>query len=155
MSLTAKQEAFCLEYIIDLNATQAAIRAGYSSKTAQQVGSENLSKPVIAEKITELKAERSEKLTIDAEWVLLSAKKVFDRCMQYEQLTNRDGSPVMVEIETGEMCAAYKFDSTGANKALDTMGKHVSVKAFDDSKNSGTSDDLNSALNRLIDKLPS
>ena len=47
--LTAKQESFVREYLIDKNATQAAIRAGYSEKTAQQTGSENLLKPVIAD----------------------------------------------------------------------------------------------------------
>ena len=49
--LTPKQQRFVDEYLIDLNATQAAIRAGYSPKTAQQMGAENLSKPVIAEAI--------------------------------------------------------------------------------------------------------
>ena len=55
MKLSPKQEKFCLEYLKDLNATQAAIRAGYSEKTARQIGTENLSKPYIAEKIAELK----------------------------------------------------------------------------------------------------
>ena len=47
MALTDKQEMFCREYLIDLNATQAAIRAGYSEKTANRTASENLSKPDI------------------------------------------------------------------------------------------------------------
>lgn len=47
MALTEKQKRFCDEYLIDLNATQAAIRAGYSKKTANRTGPENLSKPVI------------------------------------------------------------------------------------------------------------
>lgn len=45
--MTAKQKRFCDEYLIDLNATQAAIRAGYSKKAARQVGNENMSKPYI------------------------------------------------------------------------------------------------------------
>lgn len=64
MSLTAKQERFVAEYLIDLNATQAAIRAGYSEKTARQVASENLSKPDIAEAIATAQARVAEK----AEW---------------------------------------------------------------------------------------
>ena len=47
MALTDKQEMFCREYLVDLNATQAAIRAGYSDKTARSVGNENLTKPDI------------------------------------------------------------------------------------------------------------
>ena len=57
--LNAKQVRFCEEYLIDLNATQSAVRAGYSVKTAKQMGSENLSKPDIAEYIAKLKQDRS------------------------------------------------------------------------------------------------
>jgi len=56
MTLTDKQEMFCREFLINLNATQAAIRAGYSDKTANRTASENLSKPDIQNRITELKA---------------------------------------------------------------------------------------------------
>lgn len=52
--LTAKQKRFCEEYVIDLNATQACIRVGYSKKTAKQMGTENLSKPVLKAYIAEL-----------------------------------------------------------------------------------------------------
>lgn len=119
VKLTNKQEAFCQEYLIDLNATQAALRAGYSEKTAKDIGCENLAKPNIQKKIAELMAKRSEKTEINAEWVLKSAKKVYDRCMQEEQV-----------IANGEPTGEYKFDSSGANKALDLIGKHVDVQAF-------------------------
>src|SRR5690349_10894554 len=52
--LTAKEEKFCHEYIKDFNATQAAIRAGYSKGTARQIGYENLTKPYIKNRIKEL-----------------------------------------------------------------------------------------------------
>lgn len=68
--LTAKQQRFCEEYLIDLNATQAAIRAGYSAKTAKQIGGENLTKPDVKRHIMTLKGKRSEKTGIDAAWVL-------------------------------------------------------------------------------------
>lgn len=70
MSLTAKQALFVKEYLIDLNATQAAIRAGYSAKTAQVIGAENLSKPIIKTAIDKAIAERSERTQIDADWLL-------------------------------------------------------------------------------------
>ena len=123
--LTSKQEIFCREYLVDLNATQAAIRAGYSKNSAKQQGTENLAKPVIAEFIQELKAKRADKLNIDAEWVLKSAKKVFDRCMQYEEVVTSEGS-------TGE----FKFEHSGANKALEIIGKHVDVQAFNEKSSS-------------------
>jgi len=68
--LTPKQDAFVQEYLKDLNATQAAIRAGYSAKTAGQIGDENLKKPQIAAAIEKAKAERSERTKIDADWLL-------------------------------------------------------------------------------------
>ncbi|MCC8376700.1 terminase small subunit, partial [Photorhabdus kayaii] len=70
MALTGKQEMFCREYLVDLNATQAAIRAGYSDKTANRIGSENLTKLDIQKRISELKSDRNEVVKIDAEYVL-------------------------------------------------------------------------------------
>lgn len=68
--LTPKQEAFVREYLIDLNATQAAIRAGYSEKTAHVIGHENINKPEIAERIAKAQEKRSERTEITAERVL-------------------------------------------------------------------------------------
>lgn len=68
--LTAKQQRFCDEYLIDLNATQAAIRAGYSKKTANRIGIENLSKPVIREYIENRMAEKEAALIANQDEVL-------------------------------------------------------------------------------------
>jgi phage terminase small subunit len=69
--LTPKQQRFVREYLIDLNATQAAIRAGYSEKTAYSIGNENLRKPEIAAAIQAAQAARSRRTEIDADQVLL------------------------------------------------------------------------------------
>ncbi len=66
--LTPKQHRFVEEYLIDLNSTKTAVRAGYSEKTARQIGSENLSKLAIQEAIARAKRDRSEATKIDAEW---------------------------------------------------------------------------------------
>lgn len=63
-NLTDKQRRFCEEYLIDLNATQAAIRSGYSEKTAHSIGAENLMKPEIQTHIQKLQESRSEELNI-------------------------------------------------------------------------------------------
>lgn len=68
--MTAKQKRFCDEYLIDLNATQAAIRAGYSKKTANRIGTENLSKLVIKEYIDKRMAEKESELIADQDEVL-------------------------------------------------------------------------------------
>ncbi len=123
--LTAKQEMFCREYLIDLNATQAAIRAGYSETSARQVGSGNMSKHDIQELIQKLKAAREEKLEINADWVLQRALLINERCMQHEPVMIKEGDQM---VESGE----YKFEHAGANKSLELIGKHTSVKCFTD-----------------------
>jgi phage terminase small subunit len=70
MELTDKQQRFVDEYLIDLNATQAAIRAGYSEDSARQIASENLSKPDIQDAIQAAMEARSERTQIDQDWVL-------------------------------------------------------------------------------------
>jgi phage terminase small subunit len=108
--LTNKQEMFCLEYLIDLNATQAAIRAGYSGKTARDIACENLAKPNINERIAELMSERVNSTKITATYVLEQSDKLLKRCM-----------------EEGE-----GFNAAGAGKALELIGKHVDVQAFNE-----------------------
>ena len=102
--LTAKQEIFCREYIIDLNATQAAIRAGYSSKTANRIASENLSKPDIQRKIQELQQERAERTEITQDRVL-------------KELAGIGFAP----ITKGKIKAADK------TKALELLGRHLGM----------------------------
>lgn len=119
--LKTKMAAFCREYIIDMNATQAAIRAGYSEKTAGAIGHENLQKPEIQKYIKKLIDERAEKTGLSAQWVLDRLQEIVERCMQHEAVRDRQGEP------TGE----YKFDSSGANKSLELIGRHL--KMFTDS----------------------
>lgn len=76
MALTAKQRRFVEEYLVDLNATQAAIRAGYSKKTARQIGEENLSKPDIAAAVREAQEARSARTEITQDMVLTELAKI-------------------------------------------------------------------------------
>lgn len=68
MALTPKQRQFVLQYLLDLNASQAAIRAGYSSKTARSIGQENLTKPDIQEAIQTAMAEREDRTQVTQDW---------------------------------------------------------------------------------------
>lgn len=70
MGMTAKQKRFCDEYLVDLNATQAAIRSGYSEKTARKIGQENLTKPDIKKYIEERMAEKESELIATQDEVL-------------------------------------------------------------------------------------
>lgn len=68
--MTPKQTAFVAEYLVDLNATQAAIRAGYSVRTAQQIAAENLRKPVIAAALAKAQQQRLDRVQVTADEVL-------------------------------------------------------------------------------------
>lgn len=74
--LTPKQAAFVREYLIDLNATQAALRAGYSPKTAFRIGAENLQKPAIQSAIKAAMDARAERTEVDADKVLKTIERI-------------------------------------------------------------------------------
>lgn len=76
MVLTDKQARFVEEYLVDLNATQAAIRAGYSEDTARSIASENLSKPDIAEAIAAAQAERSKRTQVTQDMVIQELARI-------------------------------------------------------------------------------
>jgi phage terminase small subunit len=115
--LTAKQQRFVDEYLIDLNAKQAAIRAGYSDKTAEVQASRLLSYAKIKQAIIEATKEMTERVHIDQDWVLARLKLISDRCVQETPVYDKDGN------ETGE----YRFDANGANRATELLGKHLAM----------------------------
>ena len=102
--LTPKQRLFVAEYLVDLNTTQAAIRAGYAPKAAGATGHNLLKKTEIQVAISEAVAEREKRTGITADWVLNSLRKVAERCMDDEH-----------------------FDSSGANRSLELLGKHLKI----------------------------
>jgi len=74
--MTPKREQFCLEYLVDLNATQAAIRAGYSPKTAGSQGEQLLKKVEIQQRIAELRADREQRTQIEGDRVIEELKRI-------------------------------------------------------------------------------
>ena len=150
MALTDKQEMFCREYLIDLNATQAAIRAGYSEKTANRTASENLSKPDIQSRIAELKEQRNDLVGINATYVLNRLVEIDQ--MDVIDILNDDGSlkPIREWPKIWRTTlSGFDLSSTIMNmnedsietilkkikwpdkvKNLELIGKHVDVNAF-------------------------
>ena len=121
--LTDKQRAFVAEYLVDLNATQAAIRAGYSAKTASSIGEENLRKPEIAEAIAAKQAERATRTEINQDYVLNNLVEVTERCMQKRPVCTMKGEQVQDENGNG----VWSFNAQGANKALELIGRHLGM----------------------------
>ena len=97
--LNDKQELFCQEYIKDANGTQAAIRAGYSEKTAGAIGNKLLKKFEVKNRINELSrpivAEVYEHVKIDREWVINQAVRIVKSCGQMLTLRNKQGEPLI------------------------------------------------------------
>jgi phage terminase small subunit len=125
--LTAKQELFCEEYLVDVNATQAAIRAGYSEKTAYAIGAENLRKLELQKEIQKNMDKRSEKTEITQDYVLGGIKDVTE--------------------------ANKKDNPNAALKGFELMGKHL--KLFTDKREISTPVKvaLSPELQDLVDRI--
>lgn len=145
-NLTPKQQRFVEEYLIDLNATQAAIRAGYSEKTAKSIGQENLTKPDIQKAIEEAQNKRQEQTQIDAAYVLkrlveIDQMDVLDIMDDQMKIRPVNEWPKVwrqyvinlenLELSDGEGCFK-KIKWPDKVKNLELLGKHVSVGAFKD-----------------------
>jgi phage terminase small subunit len=144
MALTDKQRRFVAEYLIDLNATQAAIRAGYSEATARQMGAENLSKPDIANAIAERSKGTAKKLDITAEKVLAAiaeiafgdVRKMFTedgalrRPHEWDDETAAAVAGMdVVTVAAGEGMVEHvaKIKRTDRLRALDMLARHHSL----------------------------
>lgn len=145
--MTPKMEKFVDEYLVDLNATQAAIRAGYSKKTAQRIGSEVLSKPLVQAAIQKRKNAAAEKLEISRERVLKElaaigfAKATDFLSIQGGQVLIKDTSKVapdklaaIASIKDGTCGVEIKLaDKT---RALEMLSKYLGL--FDGAPESDT-----------------
>lgn len=144
-SLTPKQLRFCEEYLIDSNATQAAIRAGYSRKSAHSNGPRLVGNAAVARKIAELTEARSQRTQIDADWVLRRLVELHDRCVQeIRPAVDRRGKQ-LTDPETG--VPLFTFNAAAAVRSLELIGKHVAVSAFAERIEVGAGDELIARLN--------
>lgn len=124
--LNDKQKRFCEEYLKDMNGTQAAIRAGYSEKTAKSIANENLTKPDIQTYIKELQADVQKRNEISIDEIVQNLIEIKNRCMQNVPVMTYDKVKkdyVQVQDENGR--GIWKFDAAGALKALDLLMKHL------------------------------
>lgn len=117
LELTDRQRKFVDAYLVNLNATEAAIEAGYSKTNADKIGSQQLGKTRVRDEVNRRLKEDAYKYEVTKEWILRRLRQLVDRCMQLEPVMKRVGNEW---VETGE----YKFDSAGATSALNMLGKH-------------------------------
>ncbi|ECL1461040.1 TPA: terminase small subunit [Salmonella enterica] len=159
--LKAKHEVFCREFLVDLNATQAAIRAGYSLKRADRYANELMNLPHIKARINELKQERIDQLGIDAKYVLARLVEI-DR-LDVADILNDDFTvkplsvwPVAWRQYLSGFSTEELFQGRGDDretvgllkrikwpdkvKNLELLGKHISIQAFKDNVKTELSD---------------
>lgn len=148
--LTDKQRRFCEEYLIDLNATQAAIRAGYSENTAAVIGNENLTKPYISDFIKKLQLEQSERTKVTADMVIQELAKIgFSDIKNYFGSDEDQKDITQLENKLSAAVSSIKVTETnwdGGSKtvkefklhdkiaALDKLGKHTGIFEKDNSQ---------------------
>ena len=117
--LSPKQERFAREYMLDLNATQAAIRAGYSAKTAYSMGQRLLKNVEVQKAVQSAMDERSKRTEVNADYVLTNLLEIVERCMQRAPVLHK-GEQVVDEEGNSVWC----FDGKNAIRALELLGKH-------------------------------
>ncbi len=160
--MTDKQKVFCDEYLIDLNATQAAIRAGYSEKTANRIGAENLSKLDIQNYIQKRLEEKEDALIAKQDEVLKTLTRIMRReeletvvvvCKKHKSHYDDNGKKVIDDIEE-PVTVPIPTKVSDANKAAEMLGRYYSlftdrtqvegvsqIQIIDDIPNEGANDE--------------
>jgi len=167
--LTPKQQLFVEEYLKDMNGAQDAIRAGYSPNRAEQTASRLLTNGKVKSAVQKAKAERSERTKVDADYVLkrlheidtLDVADILDNTgnmlpiHQWPKEWRQSISGVdLQELMSGDTeTVVRKIKWPDKLRNLELLGKHVSVKAFEEDKDGGV-EDMAAALEKLADKLP-
>lgn len=145
MALTPKQKQFVAEYLVDLNATAAARRAGYSAKTADRIGPELLGKTCVSQAIQEAQIERQRRTQITQDMVIVELAKLgfFD----IRKMFDKDGKPLDISQLDDDTAAALvgldvqdvydsdkdyvgfvkKYKMADKIRALELLGKHLGV----------------------------
>lgn len=159
--MTKKQKRFIEEYLIDLNATQAAIRAGYSPETAKSIGNENLTKPDIRAHIDKAIAERSKRTGVNADRVLMELAKIAfvnptdvidpeTATVKAAASANDTAAIQSVKVKTfGEDGLEREIKMADKLKALELLGKHLGMFKEKVDVSVGTSGKLDDIISQL------
>lgn len=121
--MTEKQRRFVEEYLIDLNITQAAIRAGYSPKSAARIGVKLVNKSEVQQAIEKAKVSRAKRTEITQDYVVNTLLEVVERCMQRAPVCNMKGE----QVQDDQGRDVWQFNGRDASRALDLLGKHLGM----------------------------
>ena len=149
--LTPKQAAFCQEYLVDLNAKRAALRAGYSAKSAEEIGYQLLQKTPVAARIEELRTKQQVRTGISADRALQEAARL--ACFDVRKLCDAAGNPIPISQLDDDTAAAIqglelatekdgegfttvrKYKVADKNAALERVFKHLGLFERDNDQN--------------------
>lgn len=127
MALNYKQQRFVEEYLIDLNATQAAIRAGYSAKTAQEQGSRLLSNVILAEEVQKRIEARMKRTEVSQDEVINDLRELRDIAMGRKAIRVTE----VVKDGAGGVCPfdfdVHVLEANAAKGAIELLGKHIGM----------------------------
>ena len=137
MSLTAGQQRFVEEFLIDVNAKEAAIRAGFSKKTAKQQGYKLLQRPEVQEAVAAAMQARSERTKAGQDWIVERLVENVERAMQLKPVLDGQGK------STGE----HAYQGAVANKALELLARHQGM--FNDKLNLGAENSVLDLMRRI------
>lgn len=174
MALTPKQDRFCREYLIDLNATQAAIRSGYSARTAESQGSTLLRNPKVSQRVQELQNKKAEKLDVTVDRVLAEYAKIafFDPSKIFKSDKHGDPYIDVADMKGDDWSGVSSIQSedyldgrgedarevkkvkvTLADKkgALDSLAKHLGM--FKDKESSPANINVSIEASGVLDKV--
>jgi len=169
--LSGKQEEFCKQYLVDLNATRAAIRAGYSERTAYSQGQRLLKKVEVMARIADLQADRQERTQISADHVLTRLAEIDE--MDIADILSDDGSflpikqwPKVWRTTLSGIDVAELKEGAGDGRELvgllkkvkwpdklrnlELLGKHISVSAFSESINHNHKGEIRTITRKIV-----
>lgn len=115
--LNDKQAAFVREYMADFNATQAAIRAGYSVKTAGQIGHELLKKPEVQQRLREFQQKAAEKTETEAEWI---RRRLKEEATDFTEFASQSARVRALEL-LGKINGVFEVDNRQKGEAAVAM----------------------------------
>ncbi|SKA64127.1 terminase small subunit [Desulfobaculum bizertense] len=116
LRMTPRQERFAAEYAVSGDAEEAALRAGYSEKTAKQTGKRWLADERIQKAVAAFQDDSTAHDAVTRQWVIARLKDVAERCMQAVAVSSGKGENAVTE---------YRFDASNANRALSLLGKYL------------------------------
>lgn len=159
--MTGKQRCFIEEYLVDLNATQAAIRAGYSPETAGAIGNENLKKPEIRARIDREMAKRSKRTGINQDRVIRELARIAfvnpanvintkDATLKEDASEDDTAAVLSVKVKTfGEDGIEREIKMADKLKALELLGKHLGMFQNNLNVDINSSEKLSDIMNQL------